>query len=101
MWPKLTLTAFYQARGTVPRRQSNGGRYVPDPARPRFISLITCSCSGRFALGVSVWAGLAVVQALFWSLVYPGLVEDKLAQFTDICSIANIRQDGGKTPLNP
>jgi hypothetical protein len=54
----------------------------------------------RFALGVSVWAGLAVVQALFWSLVYPGLVEDKLAQFTDICSIANIRQDGAKNPLN-
>jgi hypothetical protein len=47
-----------------------------------------------------VWAGLAVVQALFWSLVYPGLVEDKLAQFTDICSIANIRQDGAKNPLN-
>jgi hypothetical protein len=43
-----------------------------------------------------VWAGLAVVQALFWSLVYPGLVEDKLAQFTDICSIANIRQDKEK-----
>jgi hypothetical protein len=47
-----------------------------------------------------VWAGLAVVQALFWSLVYPGLVEDKLAQFTDICSIANIRQDEAKNPLN-
>ncbi len=47
-----------------------------------------------------VWAGLAVVQALFWSLVYPGLVEDKLAQFTDICSIANIRQDGAKNPPN-
>jgi hypothetical protein len=65
----------------------------------RFISTFTCFCAGRFALGVSVWAGLAVVQALFWSLVYPGLVEDKLAQFTDICSIANIRQDGAKNPL--
>ena len=47
----------------------------------------------RFALGVSVWAGLALVQAIFWSLLYPGIVEDKLAQFTDICSIANIRQE--------
>jgi len=38
-----------------------------------------------------VWAGLGMLQVLFWCLVYPALVEDKLAQFTDICSIANIR----------
>jgi len=44
----------------------------------------------RFALGVSLWAGLAAVQAVFWVVVYSGAVEDKLAQFTDVCSLANI-----------
>jgi hypothetical protein len=54
----------------------------------------------RFALGVSVWGGLALIQTLFWCLIYPAIVEDKLAQFTDICSIANIRQDSRSIARN-
>ncbi|XP_023349212.1 meckelin [Eurytemora carolleeae] len=44
----------------------------------------------RFALGVSIWAGISVFQTLFWVGVYAPIIENKLAQFTDICSLANI-----------
>ena len=40
--------------------------------------------------GVAIWLAVALVQSLFWVGVYSGLVEDKLVQFTDVCSIANI-----------
>ena len=46
----------------------------------------------RFALGVSIWAGISVFQTLFWVGVYAPIIENKLAQFTDICSLANIRK---------
>ena len=44
----------------------------------------------RLALGVAVWLGLALLQSVFWVGIYTGVVEDKLAQFTDVCSISNI-----------
>ena len=39
---------------------------------------------------MAVWVGVALVQAVFWAGLYSGLVEDKLVQFTDVCSVSNI-----------
>ena len=39
---------------------------------------------------MAIWLAVALVQSLFWVGVYSGLVEDKLVQFTDVCSISNI-----------
>ena len=44
----------------------------------------------RLALGVAIWMAVAIVQTVFWVGLYGGMVEDKLAQFTDVCSISNI-----------
>ena len=44
----------------------------------------------RLALGTAIWLGLALAQSVFWVGLYSGVVEDKLAQFTDVCSISNI-----------
>ena len=44
----------------------------------------------RLALGVAIWLGLALLQSVFWVGIYNGAVEDKLAQFTDVCSLSNI-----------
>ena len=39
---------------------------------------------------MAIWLAVALIQSLFWVGVYSGLVEDKLVQFTDVCSISNI-----------
>ena len=39
---------------------------------------------------MAIWLAVTLVQSLFWVGVYSGLVEDKLVQFTDVCSISNI-----------
>ena len=44
----------------------------------------------RLGLGVAIWLGLALIQSVFWVGIYTGAVEDKLAQFTDVCSLSNI-----------
>ncbi|CAB4058506.1 TMEM67 [Lepeophtheirus salmonis] len=44
----------------------------------------------RFALSVSVYGSVALVQVAFWRGIYTSLIEDKLEQFLDICSLANI-----------
>ena len=44
----------------------------------------------RLALAVLVYAAIAIFQALFWCGVYVLLVEDKLQQCTDVCSLANV-----------
>lgn len=44
----------------------------------------------RFSLGVSIYASLALIQIVFWCGLYNNLIEDKLQQFTDVCSLANI-----------
>ena len=44
----------------------------------------------RFALGVIVYASAAILQVIFWCGIYPGVVENKLEQFTDVCSLCNI-----------
>lgn len=51
---------------------------------------VTRSSVLRFALGVSIYAGLALLQVIFWCGFYANVVEDKLQQFTDVCSLANI-----------
>ena len=44
----------------------------------------------RLALGVAVYAALSLLQVVFWCGIYTNLVEDKLSQFGDLCSLANI-----------
>ena len=44
----------------------------------------------RFALGVAVYAAVALLQVVFWCFLVNNLVEDKLKQFGDLCSLANI-----------
>ncbi len=44
----------------------------------------------RFALGCAVYLAVAVFQAVFWGGFWNGCIEDKLEQFTDVCSLANI-----------
>lgn len=44
----------------------------------------------RFALAVVVYLGVAFVQVIFWTLIYAGLVENKMEQFADVCSLSNI-----------
>jgi meckelin len=44
----------------------------------------------RFALGVSIYACIALFQVVFWCGLYTNVIEDKLEQFTDVCSLANI-----------
>ena len=58
----------------------------------RYLYILLSLSYTRFAIGVSIWAAISVVQTLFWVGVYAPVVEDKLAQFTDICSLANIRK---------
>ena len=35
-------------------------------------------------------AAISIVQVVFWCGLYATTVEDKLEQFTDVCSLANI-----------
>ena len=44
----------------------------------------------RLALGVSVYAAVSLVQVVFWCGIFTYLIEDKLKQFADLCSLANI-----------
>jgi len=44
----------------------------------------------RFALGSCVYLAVAIAQVLFWSALYTCFIEDKLDQFVDVCSLANI-----------
>ena len=44
----------------------------------------------RLALGASIYILVSLVQIIFWCGIYNGCVEDKLQQFTDVCSLANI-----------
>ena len=44
----------------------------------------------RFSLGVAIYASIALCQIILWCGIYNNLVEDKLEQFTDVCSLANI-----------
>eukprot|EP00094_Tigriopus_californicus_P012053 TCALIF_11646-PA protein Name:"Similar to Tmem67 Meckelin (Rattus norvegicus)" AED:0.11 eAED:0.11 QI:708/0.75/0.55/1/1/1/9/0/735 len=44
----------------------------------------------RFALAVVIYMGVALIQALFWTLIYAGVVENKMEQFADVCSLSNI-----------
>ena len=44
----------------------------------------------RFALGVAIYASIALGQIVLWCGLYNNLIEDKLQQFTDVCSLANI-----------
>ena len=44
----------------------------------------------RFALGVAIYASIALGQIVLWCGIYNNLIEDKLQQFTDVCSLANI-----------
>ncbi len=44
----------------------------------------------RFALFASIYAGVAIIQAIFWCGIYNNVADDALQQFVDMCSIANI-----------
>ena len=44
----------------------------------------------RLALALAVWLATALLQSVLWVGLYSALLEDKLAQFTDICSLSNI-----------
>jgi meckelin len=58
---------------------SDNGTYLSEPS-------YVC----RFALIVCIYAGVAIIQAIFWCGIYAWFVEDSLQQFIDVCSIANI-----------
>ena len=53
---------------------------------PLLFIVFTC----RFALGVAVYAAVALTQVVFWCGIFTNLIEDKLKQFADLCSLANI-----------
>ena len=44
----------------------------------------------RFSLGVAIYISIALGQIILWCGFYNHLIEDKLEQFTDVCSLANI-----------
>ena len=44
----------------------------------------------RFSLGVAIYISIALGQIIIWCGFYNHLIEDKLEQFTDVCSLANI-----------
>ena len=44
----------------------------------------------RFSLGVAIYISIALGQIILWCGIYNNLIEDKLEQFTDVCSLANI-----------
>eukprot|EP01137_Pigoraptor_chileana_P006844 Opistho-2@51672 len=44
----------------------------------------------RFAVATSIWLGLALVQLLYNYFIYERFVEDKIGQFSDLCSVSNV-----------
>ncbi|XP_068117689.1 meckelin-like [Hyperolius riggenbachi] len=44
----------------------------------------------RFGIAASMWLAVGLVQVLFFIFIYERFVEDKIKQFTDLCSLSNV-----------
>ncbi|RXM31158.1 Meckelin [Acipenser ruthenus] len=44
----------------------------------------------RYGITASVWLAVGIAQILFFVVIYERLVEDKIRQFVDLCSMSNV-----------
>uniref|UniRef100_A0A8C5PZN1 Meckelin n=1 Tax=Leptobrachium leishanense TaxID=445787 RepID=A0A8C5PZN1_9ANUR len=44
----------------------------------------------RFGISASMWLAVGIVQVLFFVFIYERFFEDKIRQFTDLCSLSNV-----------
>ncbi|OCT84534.1 meckelin [Xenopus laevis] len=44
----------------------------------------------RFGIAASMWLAVGIVQILFCVVIYERFFEDKMRQFTDLCSLSNV-----------
>eukprot|EP00079_Xenopus_tropicalis_P015663 XP_004913654.1 PREDICTED: meckelin-like [Xenopus tropicalis] len=44
----------------------------------------------RFGIAASMWLAVGIVQVLFCIVIYERFFEDKMRQFTDLCSLSNV-----------
>uniref|UniRef100_A0A8D2QSC4 Transmembrane protein 67 n=1 Tax=Zosterops lateralis melanops TaxID=1220523 RepID=A0A8D2QSC4_ZOSLA len=44
----------------------------------------------RFGVSAALWIAIAILQVIFFAVIYERFVEDKISQFVDLCCVSNI-----------
>uniref|UniRef100_A0A8C5IRD6 Transmembrane protein 67 n=1 Tax=Junco hyemalis TaxID=40217 RepID=A0A8C5IRD6_JUNHY len=44
----------------------------------------------RFGVSAALWVAIAILQIIFFAVIYERFVEDKISQFVDLCCVSNI-----------
>ncbi|XP_030799328.1 meckelin isoform X3 [Camarhynchus parvulus] len=44
----------------------------------------------RFGVSAALWIAIAILQIIFFAMIYERFVEDKISQFVDLCCVSNI-----------
>ncbi|XP_037984807.1 meckelin isoform X2 [Motacilla alba alba] len=44
----------------------------------------------RFGVSAALWVAIAILQVIFFAVIYERFVEDKISQFVDLCCVSNI-----------